>query len=617
MALITLIDAHLAYGDLPLLDEANISIEPGERVGLIGRNGTGKSSLLSVLAGKTMLDDGQLQRMDGLTIHYVEQEPQLPDAPTLKESLILRGKLDETTDEREKWRILAKLDENLSHFELNPNADPKLTSGGEKKRAALALAFTLAPQLLLLDEPTNHLDMRAIRLLEARSQDELKNQRSLVVITHDRAFLDKVATRIVELDRGILRSYPGNFAAYETRKEEELAAEDLERRRFDKFWAQEEVWIRKGIEARRTRNEGRVKRLEQLRRERAARRDQMGSIRMSIDAGEKSGKIVAEVKGLSKSFGDCVIVKDLDFTLMRGDRLGLIGRNGAGKSTLIKLLLGKIQPDAGTVKLGTNIKLAYFDQLREQLDLTKTVAETISPGSDWVEIGGERKHIIAYLGDFLFPPRRANVPVSSLSGGERNRLLLARLFALPANLLVLDEPTNDLDIDSLELLEQTLAVYPGTIILVSHDRRFLDNVVTEVLAPEGDGKWREYVGGYTEWFTQRQQENDPFAAAKTEKKAEKTEKPGKNEKPRDVIPQKIKLSWREARELEALPEKLEAMEKEQASIINAMSAFDYHSKPVEDIKADKLRLEELEKSIADGWTRWEALSEKESLSTGK
>ena len=617
MALITLIDAHLAYGDLPLLDEANISIEPGERVGLIGRNGTGKSSLLSVLAGKTMLDDGQLQRMDGLTIHYVEQEPQLPDAPTLKESLILRGKLDETTDEREKWRILAKLDENLSHFELNPNADPKLTSGGEKKRAALALAFTLAPQLLLLDEPTNHLDMRAIRLLEARSQDELKNQRALVVITHDRAFLDKVATRIVELDRGVLRSYPGNFAAYETRKEEELAAEELERRRFDKFWAQEEVWIRKGIEARRTRNEGRVKRLEQLRRERAARRDQMGSIRMSIDAGEKSGKIVAEVKGLSKSFGDCVIVKDLDFTLMRGDRLGLIGRNGAGKSTLIKLLLGKIQPDAGTVKLGTNIKLAYFDQLREQLDLTKTVAETISPGSDWVEIGGERKHIIAYLGDFLFPPRRANVPVSSLSGGERNRLLLARLFALPANLLVLDEPTNDLDIDSLELLEQTLAVYPGTIILVSHDRRFLDNVVTEVLAPEGDGKWREYVGGYTEWFTQRQQENDPFAAAKTEKKAEKTEKPAKNEKPRDVIPQKIKLSWREARELEALPEKLEAMEKEQASIINAMSAFDYHSKSVEDIKADKLRLEELEKSIADGWTRWEALSEKESLSTGK
>ena len=617
MALITLIDAHLAYGDLPLLDEANISIEPGERVGLIGRNGTGKSSLLSVLAGKTMLDDGQLQRMDGLTIHYVEQEPQLPDAPTLKESLILRGKLDETTDEREKWRILAKLDENLSHFELNPNADPKLTSGGEKKRAALALAFTLAPQLLLLDEPTNHLDMRAIRLLEARSQDELKNQRSLVVITHDRAFLDKVATRIVELDRGVLRSSPGNFAAYETRKEEELAAEELERRRFDKFWAQEEVWIRKGIEARRTRNEGRVKRLEQLRRERAARRDQMGSIRMSIDAGEKSGKIVAEVKGLSKSFGDCVIVKDLDFTLMRGDRLGLIGRNGAGKSTLIKLLLGKIQPDAGTVKLGTNIKLAYFDQLREQLDLTKTVAETISPGSDWVEIGGERKHIIAYLGDFLFPPRRANVPVSSLSGGERNRLLLARLFALPANLLVLDEPTNDLDIDSLELLEQTLAVYPGTIILVSHDRRFLDNVVTEVLAPEGDGKWREYVGGYTEWFTQRQQENDPFAAAKTEKKEEKTEKPAKNEKPRDVIPQKIKLSWREARELEALPEKLEAMEKEQASIINAMSAFDYHSKSVEDIKADKLRLEELEKSISDGWTRWEALSEKESLSTGK
>ena len=610
MALITLIDAHLAYGDLPLLDHADISIEPGERVGLIGRNGTGKSSLLSVLAGRTMLDDGQLQRMDGLHVHYVEQEPALPEAPTLKESLIARGHLDETADEKEKWRMLAKLDENLSHFELNADADPKLASGGEKKRAALALAFTLAPQLLLLDEPTNHLDMRAISLLEARCRDEMKNQRSLVVITHDRAFLDNVATRIVELDRGILRSYPGNFAAYEARKEEELAAEELERRRFDKFWAQEEVWIRKGIEARRTRNEGRVRRLEQLRRERAARRDQMGSIRMSIDAGEKSGKVVAEVTGLCKSFEGRDVVKDLDFTLMRGDRLGLIGRNGAGKSTLIKLILGKIEPDAGKVKLGTNLKIAYFDQLREQLDLTKTVAETISPGSDWVEIGGERKHIIAYLGDFLFPPRRANVPVSSLSGGERNRLLLARLFALPANLLVLDEPTNDLDIDSLELLEQTLATYPGTIILVSHDRRFLDNVVTEVLAPEGSGKWREYVGGYAEWFAQRSQADDPFDAGK----AVKTDKPAekKVEKLREAAPQKVKLSWREARELEALPEKLEAMEEEQTALINAMSAPDYHAKSVDELKADKTRLEELEKSIAEGWARWEELSEKEA-----
>lgn len=604
MALITLSDAHLAYGDLPLLDEAALSIEPGERVGLIGRNGTGKSSLLSVLAGRQLLDDGQIQRQDGLIVHYVEQEPILPEAPTFRESLIARGNIESITDEKEKWRLYAKLDENLSRFELNPDGDPKLASGGKKKRAALALAFTLAPQLMLLDEPTNHLDMRAISLLENICRDELKNQRSLVVITHDRTFLDNVATRIVELDRGTLRSYPGNFSAYEARKEEELAAEALERRRFDKFWAQEEVWIRKGIEARRTRNEGRVRRLEALRRERAARREQMGSIRLAIDAGEKSGKIVAEVTGLSKSFGDHVVVKNLDFTLMRGDRLGLIGPNGAGKSTLIKLILGKLKPDSGKVKLGTNLQIAYFDQLREQLDLNKTVAETIAPGSDWVEIGGERKHVIAYLGDFLFPPRRANVRVSSLSGGERNRLLLARLFALPANLLVLDEPTNDLDIDSLELLEQTLASYPGTIILVSHDRRFLDNVVTEVLAPEGNGKWREYVGGYAEWFAQRPAEALPVKKAPAPKDEEK------KAKPKPQVQQKIKLSWRESRELEALPEKLEALEKEQSDLIARMSEGSYHTKPVEEIKADKSRLDALEVEISAGYARWEELSAK-------
>ena len=604
MALITLSDAHLAYGDLPLLDEVALSIEPGERVGLIGRNGTGKSSLLSVLAGKQLLDDGQIQRQDGLIVHYVEQEPILPEAPTFRESLIARGNIESIADEKEKWRLYAKLDENLSRFELNPDGDPKLASGGERKRAALALAFTLAPQLMLLDEPTNHLDMRAISLLENICRDELKNQRSLVVITHDRAFLDNVATRIVELDRGTLRSYPGNFSAYEARKEEELAAEALERRRFDKFWAQEEVWIRKGIEARRTRNEGRVRRLEALRRERAARREQMGSIRLAIDAGEKSGKIVAEVTGLSKSFGNHVVVKDLDFTLMRGDRLGLIGPNGAGKSTLIKLILGKLKPDAGKVKLGTNLQIAYFDQLREQLDLNKTVAETIAPGSDWVEIGGERKHVIAYLGDFLFPPRRANVRVSSLSGGERNRLLLARLFALPANLLVLDEPTNDLDIDSLELLEQTLASYPGTIILVSHDRRFLDNVVTEVLAPEGNGKWREYVGGYAEWFAQRPAEALPVKKASPSKEEEK------KAKPKAQVQQKIKLSWRESRELEALPEKLEALEKEQSDLIARMSEGSYHTKPVDEIKADKSRLDALENEISAGYARWEELSAK-------
>lgn len=598
MALFTLLNAHLAWGDLPLLDGAQLTIDPGERVGLIGRNGTGKSSLLSVLAGRTKLDDGELQFTDGLRTVFVEQEPLLPEAPTVLESLVLRGRLQDISDEREVWRLHARIEEMLHRFDLEVDTDPTKASGGEKKRAALALALALEPDLLLLDEPTNHLDIRAIATLEELVNAQCRNQRSLIVITHDRQFLDNVSTRIVELDRGILRSYPGNFAAYENRKEEELAAEELARQRFDKFWAQEEVWIRKGIEARRTRNEGRVRRLERLRRERSERRNRMGSIRLQIDAGEKSGKIVAEVENLSKSFGSKTVVRDLNFTLMRGDRLGLIGRNGAGKSTLIKLLLGQLQPDAGTVRLGTNLKIAYFDQLREQLDLTKTVAETISPGSDWVEIGGEKKHIVAYLGDFLFPPRRANVPVSSLSGGERNRLLLARLFALPANLLVLDEPTNDLDIDSLELLEQTLLSYPGTIILVSHDRRFLDNVVTEVLAPEGNGVWREYVGGYEDWLRQRPAPAEPTPVKAAPKSVERTRQ------------RTLKLSFKEARDLEEIPTRLENLEAEQKALYEKMSGPEYHLLDVAEQKADAARSAEIEKETEALFERWEALEEK-------
>ena len=598
MALFTLLNAHLAWGDLPLLDGAQLTIDPGERVGLIGRNGTGKSSLLSVLAGKTKLDDGELQFTDGLRTVFVEQEPLLPEAPTVLESLAQRGRLQEISDEREVWRVRARIEEMLHRFDLDVNTDPAKASGGEKKRAALALALALEPDLLLLDEPTNHLDIRAIATLEELVNAQCRNQRSLIVITHDRQFLDNVSTRIVELDRGILRSYPGNFAAYENRKEEELAAEELARQRFDKFWAQEEVWIRKGIEARRTRNEGRVRRLERLRKERSERRDRMGSIRLQIDAGEKSGKIVAEVENLSKSFGSKTVVRDLNFTLMRGDRLGLIGRNGAGKSTLIKLLLGQLQPDEGKVRLGTNLKIAYFDQLREQLDLTKTVAETISPGSDWVEIAGEKKHIVAYLGDFLFPPRRANVPVSSLSGGERNRLLLARLFALPANLLVLDEPTNDLDIDSLELLEQTLLNYPGTIILVSHDRRFLDNVVTEVLAPEGNGVWREYVGGYEDWLRQRPAPAESAPVKAAPKPVERTRQ------------RTLKLSFKETRDLEEIPTRLENLEAEQQALYEKMSGAEYHLLDVAEQKADAARSAEIEKETEELFERWEALEEK-------
>lgn len=602
--LLTLQDAELAFGDQPLLDHANLTVMDGERIGVIGRNGTGKSSLLRVIAGADKLDDGSKTVMDGLGIAYVEQEPFLPEANTLRESLILRGKLNEENDEQIKWRQIARLDEYLHRFELDGDRPLQGASGGEKKRAALALAFTQNKDLLLLDEPTNHLDIDAILILEELIKSEYRGSKSLMVITHDRAFLDSVSTRIIELDRGVLRSYPGNFEAYENRKEQELAAEDIARRKFDKFWAQEEVWIRKGIEARRTRNEGRVRRLERLREERAARRDRLGQINLNIDAGMKSGKIVAELEKVSLAFGDKVIVKDLNFRLLRGDRLGLVGHNGVGKSTLISLILGKRQPDSGTIKLGTNLQIAYFDQLRAQLDPNKTVAETISPGSEWIEVGGSKKHIMAYLGDFLFPPRRANVPVSNLSGGERNRLLLARLFALPANLLVLDEPTNDLDIDSLELLEQTLQNYPGTLILVSHDRRFLDNVVTEVLAPEGNGLWREYVGGYSDW-----QHYKPKVESAV-KKAEIADK---------VVPKKpkqtkIKLSYKENKELETLPEHLMQLEAERDELISLMSESDYYSThSPQEIKEQNEKIQFLENKINQSYLRWEELENKRSF----
>ena len=602
--LLTLQDAELAFGDQPLLDHANLTVMDGERIGVIGRNGTGKSSLLRVIAGADKLDDGSKTVMDGLGIAYVEQEPFLPEANTLRESLILRGKLNEENDEQIKWRQIARLDEYLHRFELDGDRPLQGASGGEKKRAALALAFTQNKDLLLLDEPTNHLDIDAILILEELIKSEYRGSKSLMVITHDRAFLDSVSTRIIELDRGVLRSYPGNFEAYENRKEQELAAEDIARRKFDKFWAQEEVWIRKGIEARRTRNEGRVRRLERLREERAARRDRLGQINLNIDAGMKSGKIVAELEKVSLAFGDKIIVKDLNFRLLRGDRLGLVGHNGVGKSTLISLILGKRQPDSGTIKLGTNLQIAYFDQLRAQLDPNKTVAETISPGSEWIEVGGSKKHIMAYLGDFLFPPRRANVPVSNLSGGERNRLLLARLFALPANLLVLDEPTNDLDIDSLELLEQTLQNYPGTLILVSHDRRFLDNVVTEVLAPEDNGLWREYVGGYSDW-----QHYKPKVEPAV-KKAETVDK---------VVPKKpkqtkIKLSYKENKELETLPEHLMQLEAERDELISLMSESDYYSThSPQEIKEQNEKIQFLENKINQSYLRWQELENKRSF----
>ncbi|MBA3494589.1 MAG: ATP-binding cassette domain-containing protein, partial [Gammaproteobacteria bacterium] len=565
MALLTLLDAELAYGLHPLLDRAGLTVLEGERIGLIGRNGTGKSSLLKVIAGLAALDDGELKRQDGLRVVLVEQEPELPLASSLRESLAIRGALNHIHDERERWRLEARLVEYLHRFGLDPAQAPDTTSGGECKRAALALALARQPDLLLLDEPTNHLDIDGITLLE----DLVLKGPNAIVITHDRAVLDRVVNRILELDRGLLRSYPGNFAEYERRKGEQLATESVAHRKFDKFWAQEEVWTRRGIKARRTRNEGRVRRLEQLRRERTARRARLGNVKLTLAAGERSGKLVAELTGVSKRFGERTIVQDLSLHIQRGDRLGLIGPNGAGKSTLLKLILGQLTPDAGEVRRGINLQVAYFDQMREHLDPERTLLDSISPGSDWVRIGAERKHVMTYLADFLFPAQRAQAPVKMLSGGERNRLLLARLFARPANVLVLDEPTNDLDIESLELLEDTLQSYPGTLLLVSHDRAFLDNVVTQTLVAEGNGKWQEYAGGYSDWLSQRPVPSAPSPALAGE---------GRERAGVRANASRVKLSYKEARELEQLPAEIEALEREQHELTMGMSRADYHKR---------------------------------------
>ncbi len=595
MTLLTLRDAELAYGLHPLLDRAALAVQDNERIGLIGRNGTGKSSLLNVIAGRSQLDDGEVVRMDGLRVIFVEQEPELPAADTLHASLTLRGKLDDIHDERDRWRIEARLVEYLHRFDLDSAKSPTTTSGGERKRAALALALALQPDLLLLDEPTNHLDIAGITMLE----DLLIKGPTLIVITHDRSFLDRVVTRIVELDRGLLRSFPGNFAAYEARKSEQLAAEKVASRKFDKFWAQEEVWIRRGVEARRTRNEGRVRRLEALRVQRAERRERIGNVKLTLDAGERSGKLVGELQNVSKRFGDKVIVKNLSLRIQRGDRFGLIGANGVGKSTLIKLILGQLPVDSGDIRLGSNVQVAYFDQLREQLNPDATVADTISPGSDWIEIGTERKHVTSYLQDFLFPAQRANSPVKALSGGERNRLLLARLFARPANVLVMDEPTNDLDIESLELLEDTLQTYAGTLLLVSHDRTFLDNVVTQTLVAEEGGQWHEYVGGYSDWLTQRRQ---PVVVGK-ESRVESRAAVGST-------PKRVKLSFNEARDLEQLPLDIEALEQEQMALAGKMSGADYHKQGAAQIKTDSVRSAEIEQSLMKKLERWTELEAK-------
>jgi len=634
MALIVLTDAKLAFGHVDLLANTAFSLESGERVGLIGRNGTGKSSLLKILAGIEKMDDGLLQYQQGLRIAYVPQEPifeaeetvfdavskGVAQAKALREEYealsvgdwddASHHRLDEVQSQLEAlsgWNWEQRVHETLDRLHLD--ADVKITtlSGGTKKRVALARALVEMPDVLLLDEPTNHLDLDSIAWLEELLKEY---QGSVILITHDRAFLDNVCTQIVELDRGILRSYPGNFTQYEVLKEQELNSESLANARADKLLAQEEVWIRKGVEARRTRSVARIARLEKLRTSRSERRDAMGQVKLAVSAGDRSGKIVADLQNVSKSY-DRPIVDDFTATILRGDKVGLLGPNGAGKTTLLKLILGTIAPDSGTATMGTRIEVAYFDQMREGLDLNASLEDYISPGSEWIEINGNKKHVKSYLSDFLFAPERTNSPVSTLSGGERNRLLLARLFARPANVLVLDEPTNDLDIDTLDLLEQLLQDYKGTVFLVSHDRYFLDNVVTSIIAYEGDGFWREYEGGYEDWKIQKARSekiraSNAKAAGKVEPKAEVKQEPKIEVKPA-VQSGVQKLNGKERQELEALPLQIEELEIEQADIGIAMSNPDLYKNEPELAASMQARLTEITEQLEQKLQRWELL----------
>jgi len=626
MAVISLSDAQLAFGHFAMLNHAELSLEPAERVGLIGRNGTGKSSLLKIIAGQSKLDDGLLVMQQGIKIAYVPQEPQFAPGVSVFDAVAgglgevqallteyenitgeLGGDNDDAILERmhdlqiqldatDAWSLNHRVETTLDRLGLAKDALVATLSGGMQKRVALACGLVSAPDVLLLDEPTNHLDVDSILWLEGLLREY---RGSILFITHDRSFLDNVATRIVELDRGKMLSFPGNFTAYKTRKAEQLAIEEVENAKFDKFLAQEEIWIRKGIQARRTRDEGRVRRLEALRLSRSARRDLQGQVKMDVGSGERSGKIVAELENVSKSYDDKAIVRNFSAIIQRGDKVGLIGANGTGKTTLLRMILGEEQPDSGTIKQGSKLQIAYFDQMRAQLNDEDTLLDTISPGSEWVEIDGQRKHVMTYLNDFLFSPERSRSPVKSLSGGERNRLLLARLFAKPANVLVLDEPTNDLDIDTLELLEELLEDYKGTVFLVSHDRAFLDNVVTQVIASEGNAEWREYVGGYTDWERTR-----AAAASRPAPKVEAATQP----KAAPAAPaQRKKLNNKEQRELEELPRQIAKLELEQKTLAQRLADPELYRQPADEIKRLNERFAEIDDLMLKSLERWEEI----------
>ncbi|MCC7032340.1 MAG: ATP-binding cassette domain-containing protein [Acidobacteria bacterium] len=640
MPLVTLDRIVHAYGHLPLLDDASLQVEAGERVAVIGRNGSGKSTLLQILGGELAPDRGTVWRQPGTRVaRLVQDVPLSASSPVFDvvaeglgdladlvrayhhaaldvahdaspAALARLGALQHELEERDGWRIEQRVELVLSRLDLSADTIVDTLSGGWKRRVLLARALVAQPDVLLLDEPTNHLDVEAIEWLEAFLAEYVG---AVVFVTHDRAFLERLATRSVELDRGRLTSWPGDYATFLRKKEEWLASEAVQQAKFDRKLAGEEAWLRQGIKARRTRDEGRVKALMAMRAERAARRDQAGQVRLQASEAESSGKVVFEVEGLRKAYGDTVVVRDCSTRIMRGDRIGLIGPNGAGKTTLLRLLLGEVEPDAGEVRRGANVQVVYFDQQREQLDPERTVVDTVGDGNDTVTVNGQSRHVHGYLQDFLFSPERARSPVKALSGGERNRLLLARLFTRPANVLVLDEPTNDLDLETLELLEALLVEWQGTLLLVSHDRRFLDNVVTSTIAFEGEGRVVESVGGYEDWKRQAGAagvgpvRRNPGEGGSREPGVGRGSRPERGGDEPLAPPPRRRLSFKEQRELEALPATIEALEAEQARLGAEVSAPDFYRKPAAEIHEAMARLEALPAAIEAALKRWDEL----------
>ncbi len=633
MPLVALDHLHHAYGHLPLLDDVSLQLEAGERVALIGRNGTGKSTLLQIVSGELAPDRGTVWRQPGVRVARLEQDVPLDTHDSVFDvvagglgelsalvadyhhaavdvahgvagALERLGQLQHTLEERDGWSLEQRVELVLTRLSLPADTPVDALSGGWRRRVLLARALVAQPDVLLLDEPTNHLDIEAIEWLE----DFLASYAGAVLfVTHDRAFLERLATRVIELDRGRLTSWPGDYATFLRKKDEWLAAEAQADERFDKKLAEEEVWLRKGIKARRTRDEGRKARLMEMRAERASRRTRMGAVTLTVEASEASGKLVFEARDLSKAYGDTVVVRDFSTRVMRGDRIGLIGPNGAGKTTLLRLLLGEMAPDAGAVRHGANVQIAYYDQQREQLDPERTVVDTVGDGNDRVTVAGRTRHVHGYLEDFLFPPERARSPVKALSGGERNRLLLARLFTRPANVLVLDEPTNDLDLETLELLEAQLVDWPGTLLVVSHDRRFLDHVVTSTMAFEGQGRIAEYVGGYDDWLRQR-----PATMAGSTPAAAGTARAPLPAPAAPVAPAAAPTSARKATnkermEREALPRRIDALEAELKRLEVEVAGADFYKKPAQEITATMARLAAVPDELLAAYARWDEL----------